>query len=216
MEPLFREFDQRIEKYTEILSFYQLNLDSVRQYLDTYAKKDSTEIPFKHNIPHEVVRQKLKDSKMNLPELVVWGQYLDALVNSMGRRRPERLTYPKIHFLKYAVEIGSHQLDFIGDSCVNQDFLDEYVSILNEYSDYKCKIKYSQGFERSVLYSKFLKDGLLLLMIIEYSILTQEIRRVRSKGEILRLLLEVCFPETRSEKVQVHQPWRHLDQQSEK
>lgn len=193
---MFREFDQRIDKYTEILSFYQLNLDSVRQYLDTYTKKDSTEIPFKHNIPHEVVRQKLKDSKMNLQELVVWGQYLDALVNAMGRRRPERLNYPKINFLKYAVEIGSHKLDFIGDSCVNQDFLDEYVSILNEYSDYKCKIKFSQGFERNVLYSKFLKDGLLLLMIIEYSIITQKIRRVRPKSEILRLLLEVCFPAT--------------------
>lgn len=202
---MFREFDQRIEKYTEILSFYQLNLESVKQYLETYAKKDSSEIPFKHNIPHDVVRQKIKDSKMNYLELAVWGQYLDALINAMGKRRPERLTYPKINFLKYAVEIASHQLDFIGDSCVNQDFLDEYVSLLNEYSDYKCKIKCSAGYERNVLYSKFLKDGLLLLMIIEYPALYKKNRRVRSESAVLRLLFEVRGSEARPDKVQVHQ-----------
>jgi hypothetical protein len=171
-----KSLDYSVDKYSEILYLYHLNIDSVKNYLDQCTASKIKSVNFKLRVPFQVFQQKLKkfektksDEEMvfDIPE---FQRYLNDLYPSKEKKKTGEKKNVRVDLLAMSHPVYSYKLDFVFESTIKQDFLMAYEAILAEFCDCSFKIKAPTIQEKNThFYSKFLKEHLLAIMFIDRS-----------------------------------------------
>jgi hypothetical protein len=172
-----KSLDASVDKFSEVLHLYHLNIESVKQYLDLCVAAKVKTINFKLRIPFQVFQQKLKKSEKSksdddlIYEIPEFQRYLnDLLISREKKKTTGEKKNVRVDLLSICHAVYSYKLDFVFESTIKQDFLMAYEGILSEFCDCSFKIKAQTAQEKNTFYhSKFLKEHLLAIMYIDRS-----------------------------------------------
>jgi hypothetical protein len=170
-----KSLDAYVDKYSEMMMLYNLNIESVKNYLDLCVARKVRTINFKIKVPYQVFEQRLKksdNSKNNdwdkIGEIPEFQKYLSELLSSKEKKKMMEKKNLRIDLLSLCHAVYSYKLDFVFESTIKQDFLMAYEATLSEFCDYSFKIKAYMSHEKTTHYhSKFIKEHLLAIMYIE-------------------------------------------------
>lgn len=170
LEEFKQLINKLVEKYSELMSLYNLNIEHSLSFVQDRLQAKSTAIPFKLKICSEVLQQKLTkgrgkegDDDGTSVELEKLRDYLNSLHSGKARN----ITTSKIDLISESKELFAEKLELIDIHGINNfktQLLQDYHNILKEYSDHSFKLKNDRNTD---YYSKFLLENVLIIMYIE-------------------------------------------------
>lgn len=171
-----KSLDASVDKYSEVLHLYHLNIEAIKQYLDLCSLNKVKTINFKLRVPFQVFQQrqkKFEKSKLDDDfsiEIHEFQRYLSELLSTKEKKKAAEKKNVRIDLLSMCHPVYSYKLDFVIENTIKQDFLMAYEALLSEYCDCSFKIKAQTVQEKHTQYhSKFLKEHLLTIMYIDRS-----------------------------------------------
>ena len=168
LESVSHEIEHQHEMYNEIYLLYLLNVDAKLKYVEDCIKK-RLPVPYKLQLLKTLSEEKWKkteeakeDRRSDLEEM---REDLSKLLANDKKKVDSKLKNVKFNLPALTLEVKAFELHFVEDLVFKNDFLDEYLAVLKEASDYSFKCRLNDA--ALEFHSSFLHQDLLAICSVE-------------------------------------------------